>query len=93
MSREVAFASSVSSVSLASVIWHLLSSPPSSFLDSCPVCPVPESFDLGSFFLGVGVGVLLLPLVEALLLVRSIVLRRLAAALHGPGFYRSCLWV
>ena len=88
MSREVAFASSLSSVSLASVVWHLLSTPPSAFLDSCPVCPVPESVDLGSFFFGVGVGVLLLPAVEALILLRGLCLRRLAAAFHSPGYYR-----
>ena len=90
MSREVAFASSLSFVSLASVVWHLLSSPPP-FLDSCPVCPVLERFDLGSFFLGVAVGVLLLPVVEAVAILRSLFLRRIAAPWVLLGFV--CLGV
>ena len=88
MSREVAFASSLSSASLASLVWHLVSSPPAPFLDPCPVCPTVERLDLGSFFLGVGVGVLLLPFVEAIALARTLLLRRVAASFHGPGFYR-----
>ena len=89
MSRDIALSSlsGVSSASVVSLSSHLLSSSPQ-LLDPCPLCPSLPDLDLGSFFFGLGCGVLLLPLLEALLLVRASCLRALAFRLQSPGFFR-----
>ncbi|CAE7270722.1 unnamed protein product [Symbiodinium sp. CCMP2592] len=90
MSRDFALSSvsGLSSASIVSVLSHLLASSAPPLLDSCPICPDLPDLDWGSFFFGLGCGVLLLPLLEVLLLVRSALLRALALRLQGPGFFR-----
>ena len=91
MSRDLALTSlsSLSSASVVSLLYHVLSASSSGpLLDPCPLCPAIPDLEWSSFFLGIGVGVLLLPLLEALLLVRASVLRHLAFRLQGSGFYR-----
>ncbi|CAE7801360.1 unnamed protein product [Symbiodinium sp. CCMP2592] len=94
MSRHIALSSlsGVSSASVVSLLSHVLSSSPQ-LLDPCPLCPALPDLDLGSFFFGLGCGVLLLPLLEALLLLRAACLRALAFRLQSPGFFRLALGV
>ena len=90
-----------SSLSVTSLVLHLvrfLSSGPAPppFLDPCPVCLavsftsghwVLEDLHLPSVLLGVGIGLLLLPLLELLLAVRILILNRVAPG-QRPFLYR-----
>ncbi|CAE7253013.1 unnamed protein product [Symbiodinium sp. CCMP2592] len=85
MSRDFALSSvsGLSSASVVSLLSHLLASSAPPLLEACPLCPDLPDLDLGSFFFGLGCGVLLLPLLEALLLARVERLELLVEQLQG----------
>ncbi|CAE7731831.1 unnamed protein product [Symbiodinium sp. CCMP2592] len=91
MSRDFALSSvsGVSSASVVSLLSHLLSASSPPVFDHCPLCPALPEVDWASFFLGLGCGVLLLPVLEALLLFRAAVLRSLAIRLQGPRLMQA----
>ena len=62
------------SSSLLALLTRFLSEPPS-FADCLP-CPEVQSVNLSSFLLGVSVGVVLLPVLEFVWLLRAAVFRR-----------------
>ena len=64
MSRDFALSSvsGLSSASVVSLLSHLLASSAPPLLEACPLCPDLPDLDWGSFFFGLGCGVLLLPL-------------------------------
>ena len=91
--RDVALAGAgVSSAFLTSLLLHFLSAP-GDLPDVCPLCPLcPQGaeFSLPSFLLGLGIGVLAWPILEAAFLLRSLLLRRLAGRLYEAGYFRVC---
>ena len=91
--RDLALVSGagVSSASLVTLVLRLLTSGPVPALEClpCPECPVIHEFCLSSVFLGIGIGLLLLPLLEAFWICRSVLLRRLATRLQAD-YFRLC---
>ena len=81
--------SGVSSASVVSLLTRLLSTSTLQLLDSRPLCPDLPDLDRASFFFGLGCGVLLLlllPLLEAVYILRAALLRSLACH-PAPGLW------
>ena len=89
--RDLAVASGagLSSGSILALISRLLSDPPP-FVDCLP-CPERPALCFSSLFLGIGIGVVLIPVLEFLWLLRAAVLRRVARLLFADSSYYRLL--
>ena len=77
----------VSSASIVASLLRLLAAIPVVDCAPCLPCPDIPEFHLSSVLLGIGIGLLLLPALEAFWLLRAALLRRLATRLQAD-FYR-----
>ena len=95
--RDVALVSGagVSSASFVAAFLRLLASHTAlrAVLDCppCPLCPDLPPLDLSSVLVGIGIGVLLLPALEAFWLLRAALFRRLASRLQADAL-PCCPW-
>ena len=91
--RDLAVASGagLSSGSILALLSRVLSDPPP-FLGCIP-CPERLALCLSSFFLGIGIGVVLIPVLESefLWLLRAAVLRRIARLFFADSSYYRIL--